>query len=62
MAKITKCKECQNLKHRKTLEETKRGSGEYTVIGSHYHCPVKKEDMTGQEVLNRGCAAGVPEG
>ena len=62
MAKTTKCKECTNLKHRKTLEETSRGSGEYTVISSHYYCPVKKTELTGHDVLRNSCAAGEMRG
>ena len=60
MAKIVKCKNCQLLENRKLMKETNRGSGVYAVIGTHYYCPTKKEIMTGQEVLKKGCAAGVP--
>lgn len=60
MAKIVKCKNCQVLEHRKLTKETNRGSGVYVVVDAHYYCPSKKEIMTGQEVLKKGCAAGVP--
>ena len=60
MAKVIKCKDCQKLENRKIKKETNRGSGVYAVIGTHYYCPLKKEIMTGQEVLKKGCAAGVP--
>ena len=42
------------------MQETNRGSGVYAVIGTRYYCPSKKEIMTEQEILKKGCAAGVP--
>lgn len=60
MTKVIKCKDCQILESRKTRKETNRGSGVYTVIGTHYYCPKKKEILTGEEVLKKGCAAGAP--
>lgn len=47
------------MEHNELKKETNRGSGVYAVISTHY-CTVKKEIMTEQEVLKKGCAAGVP--
>lgn len=61
MSKTIKCKDCETLEARETRRETNKGSGVYTVTGTHYYCPKKDEILTEQEILKKGCAAGAPE-